>query len=205
MKISWSNNTKLPTSLLIAVNAFLMMLFLMHDIQNALQTLFILPILITLLVISSIYHLILWLFLRRRELKFAIRLPLYLLPVIMLMFLEIILPDIASLPNQKPSLVSHDKKYIMKMDMLHNRWIVSIYDTDGKKLYSDNNSDFHGLFNVYWIWDNNNRLWLYNSDDSFVYYWIKSPNGWKKICWSTESDKKVHKFYPPKALYPKYD
>lgn len=195
---------KLATALLVVANAVFLAAYLLYDVQNALQMYFILPVLYALLAISSLYHVILWLCTRKKELKIAVKIPLYLLPVMLLVFLNTIIPGPSNLPNQQSKLVSYDGKYTMKMDMKHSRWIVSIYDEMGKKLYSDDSSDFRGHLNVYWICDRSNRLWLYNSDDSFVYYWIEGPNGWKKVCWSSKSDKNTHHFYPPKALYPEY-
>jgi len=204
MKTSCLNISKPSTAFLIVTNFVVLLIYMLYDIQNAFQMYIVLPEIIVLLVLSSVYHVILWLFTRNKKLKSVVKISLYLLPVIMLVLLGILLSKILELPNQQPKLVSCDSKYTMYMDMKDNRWVASIYDEQGKKLYSDDNSDFHGQFNVYWTWDDDDRLWLYNSDDSLVYYWIRARGEWQKICWSTESDKNVHDFYPPKALYPKY-
>lgn len=205
MKTTGLNIAKPTAALLIGLNAIILVAYVLHGVQNALQMYFTLPMLYVLLAISSLYHAILWLSTRKKELRAVVRIPLYLLPVMLLVFPNIIIPaGTFDPPNQQPKLVSYDRKYTMKMDMKHNRWIVSIYDERGNKLYCDDNSSLRGQLNVYWTWDHDDRLWLYNSDDSFVYYWAKSPMGWKKVCWSSESDKNIRRFYPPKALYPKY-
>lgn len=205
MKLTSFNEIKIPIALLIVINTILIVVYALYDVHNALDLFLALAALFVLLAISTVYHLVLCLCTRKKSIKNAFKVPLYLLPAAFFLFVAIFFPRGFELPNQKSKLVSYDKKYTMEMNIKHNRWIVSIYDDQGKKLYSDDRSKFSGLLNVYWIWDQKDRLWLYNSDDAFVYYWVNTPKGWKKVCWGYESDNISHRFQPPKALYPKYD
>lgn len=189
---------------LIIINSILLFIYSIHGIQNGLQALFSLIVFAVLLIISSTYHLILWLIIRKRTLSWMVRTPLYLLPMIIILISLLFPANLTELPNQKSKLISPSKQYTMNMDMEHNRWIVSISDTNGKLLYRDNNSDFVGHLNVYWIWDDKDRLWLFNSDDSRIYYWIPISSTWKKNLWSDEKNSKQDDFSPPMDLYPDY-
>ena len=53
-------------------------------------------------------------------------------------------------------------------------WTVTIHNPDGHLLYEDTSSEFVGYLNVYWSWDGDDRVWLYNSDDGRVWYWERS-------------------------------
>jgi hypothetical protein len=37
-------------------------------------------------------------------------------------------------------------------------------------------SEFVGYLNAYWLWDSQDRLWLYNSDTGRVFFWELSGN-----------------------------
>jgi hypothetical protein len=193
------------TAFLVIINALLLLGYAFYGTQNGLQMFFNIAIFVMLFVVASIYHLILWLCTRKRTLRNRVRIPLYILPAALVIIQCFALPKAPELPNQQPRLASGDKQYTMHMDMKDNRWTVSIYDRHGKKLYTDSDSDFRSQCNVYWMWDSENRLWLYNSDDSFVWYWTKTQTGWKKVYWGNGIEEKKESFYPPKALYPKYD
>jgi hypothetical protein len=79
--------TKLTTAFLIIINGVAILTYMLFGVQNALQMSFILPMVVVILAISSFYHVILWLFTRKKELKIVVRIPMYLLPVILLVFL----------------------------------------------------------------------------------------------------------------------
>jgi len=189
---------------LIAVHSLLLLVYAMHGVQNGLQMVFSIFYFLTLICISSAYHIILWLLTRKRSLAQAVRIPLHLLPVAVIMILSLILPKPPELPNQQSTLVSPSGRYAMDMDMKGNRWIVSISDRDGKLLYRDNDSNFVGHFNVYWVWDNRDRLWLYNSDDGHIYYWIRTSSAWQKAPWSDGTNPRRDEFSAPANLYPDY-
>ena len=65
----------------------------------------------------------------------------------------------------------------------HRYWRVTISDSNGRVLYKDDFS-FVGNLNVYWSWDQQDRVWLRNSDDGAIYYWeIDGSNVWHKHRW----------------------
>jgi hypothetical protein len=71
--------------------------------------------------------------------------------------------------------------------------------------YKDIDSDFIGTLNVYWCWDNKDRVWLYNSDDSRVYFWSLDKDKWTKNRWGYGKRKEITpEIFPPKGLYPEY-
>jgi hypothetical protein len=47
-------------------------------------------------------------------------------------------------------------------------------------LYKDEASTMVGAMNVYWGWDAQDRVWVYNSDDGKVWRWELADDGWKK-------------------------
>ena len=101
-------------------------------------------------------------------------------------------------------LPSRDKKYILTVPIIHKKrngfthwWQVTISDSSKKILYKDTEG-FPARFNVYWDWDNKNRIWLKNSDDGFVYYWELKNEGWNKILFdSNQNDVKIPEDFHP--------
>jgi len=58
---------------------------------------------------------------------------------------------------------------------------------------------------VYWVWDKEDRVWLYNSDTSKVFYWELTEGEWVKIRWGYGRTKEVEgDLKPPSELYPSY-
>jgi len=60
-------------------------------------------------------------------------------------------------------------------------WKVTIADSSGTVLYKDEDSTMVGTLNVYWGWDDQDRAWVYNSDDGRIWRWEFAESGWKKI------------------------
>ena len=93
--------------------------------------------------------------------------------------------------NQKQSTTSPNGKYVLTVPIEAQTtnpehrgtrvWKVTIADTSGAVLYKDEQSTMLGNLNVYWGWDDQNRVWLYNSDDGAIWRWELTPEGWKKI------------------------
>jgi len=84
-------------------------------------------------------------------------------------------------------------------------WKVTISDRQGRQLYKDNASEFVGNLKVYWIWDEEDRVWLYNSDTSEVFYWELMGSEWIKVRWGYGKTKEMEgDLTPPSELYPPY-
>lgn len=196
---------KPPVFILVLLHSVLLLAYALHGVQNGFQAIVSLYIFLIQLGISSVFHLIFWLATRKRSIKNVVRVPVYLLPVIVFLLLPLLLPDSPQLANQMSPLDSPSKRYKMKMEMKDNRWVVSVFDKSETQLYRDNDSTFLGQFNVYWVWDNADRLWLYNSDNGFVYYWMATPKGWTKVCWGAGHEQRsAGNFSPPETLCPDY-
>jgi len=79
--------------------------------------------------------------------------------------------------NQTQHLPSRDGRYTVDVPIEKSAkkkgvfWKVTNRDHSGKQLYKDDDSDFIGYLNVYWLWDNRDRLWLYCSDEGTVFMW----------------------------------
>jgi len=88
-------------------------------------------------------------------------------------------------PFQDQPLVSPSGKYVLTVPIeqaADNRryWRVTISDRNGNVLFKDD-SEFPGRFNVYWTWDNSDRVWLQNSDNGYTYYWkLDNENHWRR-------------------------
>lgn len=64
-------------------------------------------------------------------------------------------------------------------DGFESFWKVTISDKNGHRLYVDEEG-FPARFNVYWNWDDEDRIWLNNSDDGAVYFWENIDGVWRK-------------------------
>jgi len=119
--------------------------------------------------------------------------------------------QLPSKPNQRSPLVSPSGKYVLTVPLEqnprrgnHTYWTVTISDSEKEALFKDD-SDFVALLNVYWCWDSEDRVWLFNSDTGTVYFWEKFDNGWRKVEWGYGKTKQIaREIIPPKELYPSY-
>ena len=94
-------------------------------------------------------------------------------------------------PNQTQGATSPSGKYVLRLPIELQTtnpqykgtrvWKVTITDTNGTVLYKDDASEMVGNLNVYWGWDNQDRVWVYNSDDGKIWRWELADRGWQKI------------------------
>jgi hypothetical protein len=103
-------------------------------------------------------------------------------------------------PNRTQGLVSPSGQYTLSVPIVNDRHRVTIRDNQGNLEYEDKQSDFVGWLSAYWIWDDQDRVWLYNSDDGRVFCWEKQGKRWKKIP-KVETEVGVE---PPPELFPDY-
>lgn len=108
-------------------------------------------------------------------------------------------------PNQRQRLPSPSGRYVVNVPIErsaednHQYWRVTISDAKGVVLFKDD-SKFVGNLNVYWYWDKDDRLWLVNSDNGNIYYWVTDKNGnWQRTEWH---DDKTQPLRPPPELFP---
>ncbi|MBN2445496.1 MAG: hypothetical protein JXO22_02140 [Phycisphaerae bacterium] len=127
-------------------------------------------------------------------------------------------------PNQKQPSVSPSGKYTLTVPIETNAnqggtsrwWTVTITDRNGVQLYKDQNPDFAGWLNAYWVWDASDRVWQSNSDDGRVFFWETKPTStapssqptqseWTKTEWDDkDTELTARGFAPPAVLYPDY-
>jgi hypothetical protein len=94
-------------------------------------------------------------------------------------------------PNQTQGVTSPNGKYVLRLPIEPQTtdpkykgtrvWKVTITDQSGKLLYKDDESKMVGNLNVYWGWDDQDRVWVYNSDDGRIWRWELADDEWKKI------------------------
>lgn len=129
--------------------------------------------------------------------------------ILIMVLLFILLSCTNSNPsNQKQNSPSSDGNFILSVPIIekadgYNYWQVTIKDKDKNILYQDPEG-FYARFNVYWVWDNNNRVWLYNSDDGWIYFWEMKNQGWQKQRWNPVDSLDQIELTPPECLFPDY-
>ncbi|MGM0578304.1 MAG: hypothetical protein ACQEXJ_21450 [Myxococcota bacterium] len=84
-------------------------------------------------------------------------------------------------------LPSPSGKYVLTVPIERNPayhdsrvWKVTIRTPAGEVLYRDESSEFVGHLDVYRAWDEDDRVWLYNSDDGSVWFWERDGERWEK-------------------------
>lgn len=113
--------------------------------------------------------------------------------------------------NHMQDVMSPSSEYILsvpieKAEDGHKYWFVTITDNGGVEVYKDVDTEFVGNLNVYWIWDEEDRVWLYSSDTGRTYVWIQSDSEWTKHFWGLGKNVRKYKenIKPPATLYPDY-
>ena len=66
-------------------------------------------------------------------------------------------------------------------------WCPEITALDGTVRFQDSVC-FPARFNVYWGWDAQQRLWVYNSDDGRVWIYAEGPEGWDRQAWERDGE-----------------
>ena len=61
-------------------------------------------------------------------------------------------------------------------------WCPELRGADDAVIYQDREG-FPARFNVYWAWDDSQRLWLYNTDDGTVWIYAQGDQGWARRAW----------------------
>lgn len=118
-------------------------------------------------------------------------------------------------PNLQQSSISPSGKYVLTVPIEPNEtnpeyadtkvWKVTIRDQDGDLLYKDDESEFVGYLNAYWVWGSQDRVWLYNSDTGRVFFWESSDGEWLKTEWGHGKVREIDRdLAPPPELYPSY-
>ncbi len=82
---------------------------------------------------------------------------------------------------------------------------VTITDTTGIVLFVDGQSDFIATLSVYFAWDDDDRAWLYSSDDGTVWFYEMRGEAWTKNLWGAGRTRSTARdLMPPPGLFPEY-
>ncbi len=75
---------------------------------------------------------------------------------------------------------------------------------EGRRLaLRDESAPFRKNPDLYWLWDEENRLWVYDDAGKCVCYYEKTPSGWRRHYWSGKrSTNPENDLLPPLGLYP---
>jgi hypothetical protein len=108
--------------------------------------------------------------------------------------------------NQRHTAPSPDGRFVLEVRVEspafdERYWVVHISE-GGREVYHDPDLDIAGRFNAYWGWDDDDRVWLYHSDASDIYYWEQDPGGgWTRHAWDRQAPGALH---PPDYVLPAY-
>lgn len=87
----------------------------------------------------------------------------------------------------------------------HLFWRITIADASGAVVYVDTESEYVGNLNVYWIWDADGRVWLYNSDDGTIQFYSDESGAWAHTVYGAVGNPRVEGLpEPPDGLLPGY-
>ena len=114
--------------------------------------------------------------------------------------------------NKADPMPAPSGKYVLRVPIEANPrydnarvWKVVILDRNGQQLYKDDDSRFVGHLNVYWHWDGEDRVWLYNSDDGVVWFWEQVNGQWTKTRWGAGTERETKReLTPPIEVFPPY-
>lgn len=103
-------------------------------------------------------------------------------------------------PQDSP-VAAPDGRHVARVDILPKPclkgfsecWVVSIHKASGGEVFRDDRG-FPAFFNVYWEWDAQGRLWLYNSDDGAMFIYEVRSGSWAR----REASDGERKATPPK-------
>jgi len=112
--------------------------------------------------------------------------------------------------NQRQQSVSPGGQYVVevpieKLEDGHRYWIPVIKGVDSEEIiYKDSQKEFIANVHIYWMWDVEDRLWMYSTDTGRVYVVIPKDDSWEKIFWGYAKDRRRYKepINPPDGLFP---
>ena len=171
--------------------------------------------LIVILTLTTIGQVIIHFCLCQKRIHPFVRILLFFIPSLALIIFTYLLPEPLGLPNQVQNQKSPSGNYILTVPIEksiatsnyhgYRVWMVTIRNVNNKIEYKDKESNFLGHFNSYWVWDKDDRVWLYNSDNGNVYFWEKLNETWEKHHWGQNHTRQISRdLNPPEILYPGY-
>ncbi len=126
-------------------------------------------------------------------------------------------PALSQKPNQREPSTSPSGAHVLTVPIERSEtdkgsfgygfpyWRVTISDPNGNLLYRDAEDKFAGIRRIYWVWDANDIVWLFDSDDSGVYFYRRTEGQWSRDRWGSGKTGRVELgIAPPVSLYPDY-
>ena len=142
---------------------------------------------------------------RNRCLKPVPRSLAYLSPILLLLLAGTLLPKGPQKPNHLNPAPSPDGRYEARFSSPSPGWDIVVVDTTTGNKWKEE-TPFMPHLQIYWRWDANNRLWIYNSDNAGVHFLEPDMEGWtlKDWGWSHTAASGMGHLTPPAELYPEY-
>ena len=142
---------------------------------------------------------------RNRCLKPVPRSLAYLSPILLLLLAGTLLPKGPQKPNHLNPAPSPDGRYEARFSSPSPGWDIVVVDTTTGNKWKEE-TPFMPHLQIYWRWDANNRLWIYNSDNAGVHFLEPNVEGWtlKDWGWSHTAASGMGHLTPPAELYPEY-
>lgn len=104
--------------------------------------------------------------------------------------------------NRRSLNISSSEQFIARVSASFNYWHIEVENAVGETIYKNENTAFRSAFSLYWVWDKQDRLWFYYSDDGTVHYLSKSNDGWQLREYNKFND--ALELKPPPSLFPSY-
>jgi hypothetical protein len=92
--------------------------------------------------------------------------------------------------NQTQNLPSPSGNYKLRIPIEKNKtnprysetkvWKLTILNSAGIQEYKDEDSTMVGYLNIYWGWDADDQVWVFNSDNGQITKWTKETGDWVK-------------------------
>ena len=156
-----------------------------------------------LIAFSSIWHGLIAVIERRISFPPIVRSLFFLFPVIVVLVLSAYSSHLPQPINQQFPAISPSKKYQASFTSPDDYWHLKITGTDIQSF--EKTTTYIGHFSIYWLWDNDDRLWVYNSDVQFLYFWHFVDGNWVEAEYGLEGEKNPSfDFSPPEDVYPYY-
>jgi len=194
------------TSFLIILNGLLFFSLCVIS-SNILGLILAIPLSFGFILASGIPHLFFRLVVeKKRFLAPFPRIAVYTSPFLVICVLLFLLPSSAQKVNQTSPLVSPSGKYQVTVSSPAMGWKFIIETTDKEQRW-ELATFFAPQFNVYWVWDTEDRLWTYNSDDGGVAYFSNEHSEWRQREWHADvvpATDLPAGIRPPDLLYPDY-
>jgi hypothetical protein len=130
----------------------------------------------------------------------------YLGPLWGLLLLSLVLPKSPDLPNQVTPSTSPSGNYRVSVRAPIGGWEFAVQSLKDQQKWTVE-TPIMSHFNVYWMWDAEDRLWIYNSDDGGISFLERTADDWVESKWGysrTKDPDFPRDIRPPESLYPEY-